>query len=146
MSMSMSRKSRLAIVAAITGATALVAAGCGEVQGDAAAGKQKFAACGGCHTLADAGTKGSSSPTGGPNLDDTFRQSRHAGVPESQMAGVVNRWIQIAQPPMPRHLVTGQDAKDVAVYVASVAGKEKESPARAALPPVPEVVPRTFLH
>jgi mono/diheme cytochrome c family protein len=42
--------------------------GGGEVKGDAAAGKAIFddQGCGGCHTLADAGTSGSI----GPDLDD----------------------------------------------------------------------------
>ena len=31
--------------------------------------------------------------------------------------------IRIAEPPMPANLVTGQDAEDVAAYVAAVAGK-----------------------
>lgn len=43
--------------------------GTGEVEGDAAAGKEIFASngCGSCHTLADAGSTGSI----GPNLDDS---------------------------------------------------------------------------
>jgi hypothetical protein len=34
----------------------------------------------------------------------------------------VRQQIDEADPPMPRHLVTGDDARDVAAYVASVAG------------------------
>ncbi|MGH3040425.1 MAG: c-type cytochrome [Gaiellaceae bacterium] len=43
--------------------------GGGEVEGDAAAGKEVFAStgCGSCHTLSDAGSSG----TIGPNLDDS---------------------------------------------------------------------------
>ena len=56
-------------------------AGCGGASSaldtaDVAAGKTKFiGACGGCHSLADAGTKGNI----GPNLDDAFRGSRESG-------------------------------------------------------------------
>jgi cbb3-type cytochrome c oxidase subunit III len=35
---------------------------------------------------------------------------------------VVRDQIELAIPPMPKNLVTGQDADDVAAYVASVAG------------------------
>ena len=92
--------------------------------GDATAGKTKFvAACGYCHTLADANSKGQT----GPNLDDAFRGSREQGWNESQFRGVVREWIEIAEPPMPRDAVKGQDAEDVAAYVASVAGKNPES-------------------
>jgi plastocyanin/mono/diheme cytochrome c family protein len=103
-------------------------AGCGgagnDPVGDATAGKTKFvAACGYCHTLADANSKGQT----GPNLDDAFRASRRQGWKDSQFRGVVREWISIAQPPMPRDAVKGQDAEDVAAYVASVAGTDRES-------------------
>ena len=96
-------------------------------------GKAKFAACGGCHTLADAGTKG----TVGPNLDDAFRGSRRQGFATSTFEGVIRYWIekpeQRSQPIMPPHIVTGKDAADVAAYVASVAGTgDAESPVRPA--------------
>lgn len=34
---------------------------------------------------------------------------------------MVRRWITEAQKPMPRDLVSGQDAADVAAYIAAVA-------------------------
>jgi mono/diheme cytochrome c family protein len=71
--------------------------------------KAKFAAtCGGCHTLANAGTHG----TVGPNLDGL---KPNLATVEHQIAnggGV-----------MPAGLLKGQDLKDVAEYVSSVAGK-----------------------
>lgn len=135
---------RLGLLTAMVGAS-VVLAGCGTGGGDAEAGKKKFAACAGCHTLADAGSTGSNSPAGGPNLDDAFRQSRMAGIPDSQFEGVVHRWIAISQGTMPRDIVTGQDAKDVAAYVASVAGKTPESVAVPAGPETPAVTPVRFL-
>ena len=125
---------------AIVGA-AFVAAGCGAANvdtdnADVEAGKQLFVqSCGACHTLQDAGTQS----TIGPNLDDAFRASRQAGFKESQFAGVTKKWIEIAQDPMPRDLVTGQDADDVSAYVARVAGTDESSALREAperdLPP-----------
>jgi plastocyanin len=84
-------------------------------------GKQLFVAkCGACHTLAHAGTTG----TIGPNLDQAFAESRASGFKSNDIRGVVD--FQIAYPnpqgAMPAMLYTGQDAGDVAGYVAAVAG------------------------
>lgn len=118
----------------VLAAAAATVAGCGASGGDVANGKQKFAACGGCHTLADAGT----TATVGPNLDDAFRGARKQGFDQSTFEGVVRYWIenpeQRTQPIMPPNLVTGKDADDVAAYIASVAGRNQESPPRPAEP------------
>lgn len=75
--------------------------------------------CGTCHALTDAATGG----TIGPNLDDAFRQARADGFDDSTIFRVTLDQIDLAALPMPSDLVTGQDAVDVAAYVASVAGK-----------------------
>jgi mono/diheme cytochrome c family protein len=116
------RARRLAAALAIGGGL-VIAAGCGSAidtsQADVENGKTQFAnLCASCHTLADSGKPPSNV---GPNLDDSFRASRQAGIHDDQFAGVVRRWIAEAQKPMPRDLVTGQDAADVAAYVAAVA-------------------------
>jgi mono/diheme cytochrome c family protein len=83
-------------------------------------GKELFAAkCGSCHTLAHAGTSG----TTGPNLDDAFHQDRSDGVKSTSIQGLVDYWIQYPdrQGVMPARLLTGQDAEDVAAYVGLVA-------------------------
>jgi mono/diheme cytochrome c family protein len=122
-------------------AAALLAAGCGtggisKGKADTAHGKQLFQEkCGSCHTLADAGTQGKI----GPNLDDAFGGPRREGFKESTIRNVVHGQIKYAiehpagfvkgphgaelpAPGMPRDLVTGDDAQDVAAYVAAVAG------------------------
>ena len=116
-------------------AATLLAAGCGgeddEVTGMEGAnrsnGKTLFvsgadgnASCGSCHTLLDAGTAG----TVGPNLDKAFGFSCSQGFEESTIYSAVLGQIDLAQGAMPADLVTGQDAVDVAAYVASVAGKD----------------------
>lgn len=127
-------------LAACLAALALLAAGCGTGglarKGNAAEGKTLFVEkCGGCHTLADAGTSG----TVGPNLDSAFAGPRQEGFEESTMRQVVRGQIaypvqspsgvtvvdgEEQRPPgMPANLVTGDDADAVATYVASVAGK-----------------------
>ena len=111
-------------------ATALLAAGCGtggiSKGGDATQGKQLFIdKCGGCHTLADAGTHG----TQGPNLDDAFAPSLEQGMEQVTIEQVVRDQIELAVPPMPKDLVTGADADAVAAYVASVAGRPSTSKA-----------------
>ncbi|MCD6014092.1 MAG: c-type cytochrome [Solirubrobacterales bacterium] len=85
--------------------------------------------CGTCHTLAEAG----SSADVGPDLDASFAQARADGMDSDTVEGVVQK--QISNPReveegapnyssifMPADLVVGQDAEDVAAYVASVAG------------------------
>jgi cbb3-type cytochrome c oxidase subunit III len=106
-------------------AVALLLAGCGTggkatSHGvDMTSGQKLFtSSCGGCHTLAAAGTSG----TIGPNLDDAFGPSRQQGFKQSTIQNVVLDQIRVASAPMPRNLVKGQDAQDVAAYVASVAG------------------------
>ena len=138
---SLPRRLRGAALALALGGGLLIAAGCSDSgdSADIAAGKTTFAnLCAGCHVLADSGRPPSYV---GPNLDDSFRASKQAGIDEEQYAGLVERWIRIAQLPMPRDLVTGQDAVDVAAYVASVAGEGvEESPVYPAqtTPEVPD--------
>ena len=128
-----------ALGACAIGAAALVA-GCGDGsladRGDNVInGKQLFVArCGECHVLNRAGTKGVT----GPNLDQAFARARQDGFGDSTFEGIVHR--QIGQPArrpqvdpetgntaaMPANLVTGEDARDVAAYVASAVAKGGE--------------------
>jgi len=85
-------------------------------------GKKLFATnCASCHTLAHANSTG----TVGPNLDDAFRQDRIDGVKSTSIEGLISFWIQYpnSEGVMPAMLVKGQDAQDVAAYVAAVAAK-----------------------
>jgi cytochrome c6 len=86
--------------------------GGGGAAGAAAEGKQIFTqSCGTCHTLGDAGTNG----TVGPNLDQLKPdESRVQNAIENGGAGTGA---------MPANIVTGKEAKAVATYVSSVAGK-----------------------
>jgi cbb3-type cytochrome c oxidase subunit III len=102
---------------------ALLAAGCGTggiaKGGDQTRGKQLFVSkCGGCHTLADAGTNG----TVGPNLDDAFASDRQQGYKEITIQQIVRDQIELASGRMPPNLVKGADSDSVAAYVAAVAG------------------------
>ena len=109
-------------------AAALLAGGCGtggiSKAGDTDRGKALFLQkCGGCHTLAAAGTHGNQ----GPNLDDAFAYSRRQGFKQVTIEQVVRDQIELATCVAPSHcmpanLVTGTDADAVAAYVAMVAG------------------------
>ncbi len=128
---------------------ALIATGCGDTvgysegNGDRAKGKELFVqSCASCHTLADAGTTGEI----GPNLDNAFFASRRDGLGESTILQVVRGQIaypvtetSTGAPGMPADLVTGQDAEDVASYVASVAGVD--DPNASAPPPTTSTTP-----
>jgi cytochrome c6 len=81
-------------------------------QGDPVQGKKIFLAqpCGGCHTLADAGTTG----TVGPNLDQ-LKPPYDKVVTQVTNGGAV-------MPPF-KNTLTPQQIQDVAAYVSSAAGK-----------------------
>ena len=129
----------LAAAGGVAVAFALAACGTGGLAGGAADkenGRKLFLGngqCVGCHTLAAAGATG----TIGPNLDDAFAQARADGYKESAIREIVLEQIRYPgqyatrqnnpsylQANMPANLVTGQDAKDVAAYVAANAGTQ----------------------
>jgi cbb3-type cytochrome c oxidase subunit III len=122
-------------------AVALLAAGCGTggvakgaQRPDTNNGKQLFSqSCAACHTLKAAGATAKI----GPNLDNAFAADRKDGFPEISIENVVLDQIRLGSGPiatyttnkkftpqttMPANLFKGQDAIDVAAYVASVAG------------------------
>jgi mono/diheme cytochrome c family protein len=124
-------------VAIVFVAIGLAAAGCGAVgmvtakDGNAAEGKVLFKAnCGGCHTLANAGTTG----TIGPDLDAAFAAAKSkifvSPGTEQTIRDIVRGQIAYADsnpdtgtpqnptPGMPDNILQGQQARDVAVYVA----------------------------
>ncbi len=133
-----------------------VACGTGGIStgGDVAQGKKLFAStCGSCHTLSAAGTSG----VIGPNLDDAFGDVRKQGFKDSTIQQVVANQIRLplqplscpsvnsrpkgfktaceegspvtptGSPTMPANLVKGQDATDVAAFVARCAGNPHDS-------------------
>src|SRR3954471_14019580 len=117
------------LIATIAAATAVVGlTGCDlGPKANLDKGQQLFTQkCGSCHTLTGAGTNGDI----GPNLDFAFKQARASGMDSDTIKGVVEYQIAHARPAapqqtdvyMPQNLVTGEDASDVAAYVASVAG------------------------
>jgi mono/diheme cytochrome c family protein len=132
--------------AIVLASAALLAGGVGvgcdsQENADLERGRQLFIDnCGTCHTLAEAGT---GAPVG-PDLDASFAAARDVGMDQDTIEGVVQSQIENpreirednpyhGQTFMPANLVTGQDAEDVAAYVASVAGIPGIEP-----PPLPE--------
>lgn len=128
------RNTNLLLAALVAGAVAI--AGCGRDDSDLVNGKEKFVErCGACHAMARASTKGIQ----GPNLDHAFLDARADGMNSRTIEGVVHR--QIAYPRrnsiMPKNLVKGSDADDVAAYVAyaaAVPGKDTGELATAGQP------------
>lgn len=149
----MKRPYRVGALGAGLVAAALLTAGCGTggvasagQQPDTQSGQQLFTqSCGSCHTLQAAGTSG----TIGPNLDNAFATDVAEGYPQSSIENVVLDQIRLGSgpianyttskdfvhhclppgsakcyaTPMPANIVEGQDATNVAAYVASVAGQ-----------------------
>jgi mono/diheme cytochrome c family protein len=127
----------------------VLSAGCGAVAhlsataGDPVNGKKLFEeptlpggpGCGTCHTLADAGTQGKV----GPDLDEAFKYDKKQGFDESTIRDVVRGQIAYSttdlgtvdsngnpNPGMPPNIVQGQEAKDIAEYVAKCSGFTKK--------------------
>jgi plastocyanin len=130
------------IVGAVVSAAVL--SGCNLKNGgeDLVNGKKLFVSdCGTCHTLQRAGAKGVT----GPNLDEAFQQARKDGMKDSTFAGIIEQ--QIAHPnrnaqvdpktgkpaaSMPAGIVKGDDARDVAAYVAQAVAEKGDDPGRLA--------------
>jgi len=121
---------RLGVVAAaVIGSIAM--AGCDTSENaDVVRGRALFQAkCASCHTLAEARSVGIL----GPDLDAAFAQARADGMDNDTIEGVVQTQIEAPRfiekdasnydhVYMPANIVEGQDAEDVATYVATVAG------------------------
>jgi mono/diheme cytochrome c family protein len=117
-----SRPSVKALLLTAAVAVAALAAGCGPEEANLSNGKALFVQkCGSCHALKRAGTQG----VQGPNLDQAFGPARRDGLGSKTVRGVVRDQIANVRRGsiMPRKLVTGDDARDVAAYVAEVAGQ-----------------------
>jgi mono/diheme cytochrome c family protein len=126
------RPTRLLFALVVLAAVALPASGCGTSSADVERGRVLFIQkCGTCHVMAQAGTTAQI----GPDLDDAFGAARASGQGESTIEGVVASQIENPRPSnenpavsMPAEIVTGQDAQDVAAYVALYAGVPDAAP------------------
>jgi cytochrome c2 len=129
------RKPVLAVLGAV--ATVAIASGCdAQEDADHDNGRSLFTdKCGTCHALDEAATTADV----GPDLDAAFANARAEGMDEDTIEAVVQ--AQISNPReadpdatnvyMPANLVTGQDAEDVAAYIADVAGVPGIEPPQA---------------
>jgi mono/diheme cytochrome c family protein len=116
-------KATLAALGAV--AAALPLAACGREEPDLSNGKAQFVQrCGSCHALSRAGTQGQT----GPDLDAAFRAALRAGENRDTVEGVVREQIANVRrsSAMPPDLVEGDDARDVAAYVAFATDKSGE--------------------
>ena len=132
---------RIAALAA-SAAVGLGACSVGDDGDNLVNGKTLFVSkCAGCHTLARANAQGIT----GPNLDEAWQRADQDGLQRSTFRGLVHR--QILQPntqrqvdpttgkplaAMPANLVKGEDARDVAAYVAAVAARRGKDTGRLA--------------
>ena len=121
--MSLTRNTvKLVLTALAASAVILVLGACGREEADLSNGKAQFVEkCGTCHVLGRAGSAGAV----GPNLDASFRSALASGMSRETVEGVVKRQIANARmtSAMPADLVTGDDARDVAAYVAYAANR-----------------------
>jgi plastocyanin len=124
----------IALVAVLAATAGLTGCSLSSSGANVVNGKEQFVAkCGACHVLARANSTG----VVGPNLDEAFQRARQDGFGQDTFEGLVHR--QILQPAvlpqhdpltgkelplMPAKLVTGDNARDVAAYVASAAAEK----------------------
>jgi mono/diheme cytochrome c family protein len=111
------------VLAAVLGAVAALASACGSegVQVNDRGAHLFAERCAGCHTLAAAGTHGSTGERiSGPNLN--FRKE----TPTTVLYAIRNGGFSGAI--MPQNIVVGKDADAVAAFVAKYAGTKAKSP------------------
>jgi mono/diheme cytochrome c family protein len=123
---------KLLILAAVPAAAGVLAA-CGTQDIGLAKsdpnyhGAQLFSQrCGGCHTLAVAGTQGGATKKNdrervdGPNFDQRKEQVKDVlyAIRNGGFSGAI----------MPQNIVTGQEAVEVAKFLAANSGKERKTP------------------
>jgi mono/diheme cytochrome c family protein len=115
------------LIAAAATAALVVLPGCDlQETADIENGRTLFVEkCGTCHALKEAGTQAEV----GPNLDSAFQAARKTGMDNDTIEGVVESQIENPRVTaedspsyMPPKLVEGDDARDVAAYVAQYAG------------------------
>ena len=129
--MGRSRRSKLLVPLLCATAMAVTACGSQGIELDANDPNQRGAElfvtkCAGCHTLSAAGTQGSTTKVAtrenkdGPNFDQ--RQES----PEDVLYAIQNGGFSSG--PMPQNILTGEDAKAVAEFVAKYSGRAAERP------------------
>jgi mono/diheme cytochrome c family protein len=124
---------RRVLIAACLAAAAFAGTGCGSSSVELAAGDPNHTGavifaerCGSCHTLTPAGTQGSATDVAnrenvdGPNFDD--RREDVEGVLYAIRNGGFSGAI------MPENIVTGQEARQVAEFLAKYAGPGAPKP------------------
>jgi mono/diheme cytochrome c family protein len=131
-----SRAKLIGLIVASVAAVAVVS-GCDATENaDLDNGRALFSeTCARCHALKEAG----STAVIGPDLDASFAAARDSGMDQDTFEGVVESQIenprQVGESDptyMPPNLVEGDDARDVAAYVANVAGVPGIEPPLAA--------------
>lgn len=124
--MSLARNTAKPLFAAVAAAAVALAVGaCGREEADLSNGKALFTErCGSCHILGRAGTQGRT----GPDLDASFRAGLADGMNRETVEGIVQSQIDNPRNSsvMPANLVRGEDARDVAAYVAFAAARAGE--------------------
>ena len=109
----------------LVAALALSLVSCGRDEDNLSNGKALFTEdCGSCHILGRAGTQGRT----GPSLDAAFRTALADGENRQTVQGIVHDQILYPRKSsaMPAGLVKGEDAEDVAAYVAFAAARAGE--------------------
>ena len=124
---------RLVVIASLAALASGLAA-CGQQGIDVADndplyhGAEVFAQrCGGCHTFEAAGTEGSSIKPSSTERKDGPNFNTRAVEYEEALYAIENGGFSSG--PMPQNIVVGDEAKEVACFVAVYSGKDATAPA-----------------
>ena len=115
-------------------ACAAVASGCGEAGIEVAKSDKLYRGaeifnqrCGGCHTLDAGGTEGSSTSIGSVERKDGPNFNQRKEQYEDILYAIQNGGFSSG--PMPQNIATGDEAKEVACFVATYSGRDaKQAP------------------
>jgi mono/diheme cytochrome c family protein len=136
----MTRARRVLLIAVSLAATAGGVVACGEEGISSSLPPEQHAAaelfaerCGGCHTLSVAGTQGSATNIrtreykDGPNFD------QRKETPNCVLYAIRNGGFSSG--PMPQNIVEGEQAEQLAQFLAEVSGSDVQLPPGATEPP-----------
>jgi mono/diheme cytochrome c family protein len=129
----MSRSLRPLLLAVLLLAVSAAVSACGQHGNQLAAndpdrqGAELFEAhCSGCHTFSVAGTEGSATDVGSREYKDGPNFDQRKETPEDVLYAIENGGFSSG--PMPQQILTGEDAKKVAEFIAKYSGGEADRP------------------
>jgi mono/diheme cytochrome c family protein len=129
----MARRPRRLLLAPVLAAAAVGLGACGEEGIQLSEGDPGYEGarifdenCAGCHTFSYAGAKGSATEVGSREIKDGPNFNERQESVEDVLYAIRNGGFSSG--PMPQNIVTGEEAQQVAEFVARYSGQEADRP------------------